>query len=308
MTTRIPPYRACQPTPPPREARTAAMNRNARPKNSVPSPGPAADRAPRSCPGSASAVRNAPAYSAIVPRRRSQTTRKARPAARTATSPSRGSRAAPARRAAAPPKTIEEDPDPRQPRPAILVPAPRPAVGPDRPVGAAAPRSDIALRPSVAADVGRPARVYGPAGSAAVRRARPTSPSRRRSMRRESSSSSTWLNPSRSANRPSGPGAHQFQRPMQPHRRRDEQDADDRRVDEDRDRHADADALDRDRLGEGERREHRDHDQRRAGDHAGGLAPGPRRRTPCCRRSGGTPPGSATGAGPRSPSTGRTGR
>ena len=42
----------------------------------------------------------------------------------------------------------------------------------------------------------------------------------------------------------------------------------------------DADALDRDRVGEGERGEDRDHDQRRAGDHAGrpGQAVGDGRR------------------------------
>ena len=122
-------------------------------------------------------------------------------------------------------------------------------------------------------------------------------------------SSSTWLKPSRSANRPSGPGAHQFHLPEQPHRRRHEQDPDDRRVDE-RPRSpcptpmllivivsARANAANTVTMISG-----------RAGDDAGRLRQALGHRRPCCRRSGGTPPGSATAAGPRSPSTARRAR
>src|SRR4051794_39864654 len=69
--------------------------------------------------------------------------------------------------------------------------------------------------------------------------------------------------PGEKPGRPPVPPAHQT------HRRGHEQDAHDRRVDGDGDRHPDADALDGDDLGEREGGEDRDHDERRSRDDPG---------------------------------------
>src|SRR5688500_1078964 len=107
----------------------------------------------------------------------------------------------------------EEDADPRQLWLAILVATPLPAVASDRPrlarrrLGRARKRLRFAIR-----------RVHSSLLLAACRQAgavagsadSPVSPPEAAAR---SSSSSTWLNPKRSAMRRSGPGAHQFQFP-----------------------------------------------------------------------------------------------
>ena len=64
-------------------------------------------------------------------------------------------------------------------------------------------------------------------------------------------------------------GSHQLQVAHQLHRGRHEHEPHERGVEEDRHRQADADLLDLRDAGQGEDREHDDHDQRGAGDHLG---------------------------------------
>ena len=293
--------------PPPCDARTAATNRNASPKNSVPQPGPSGwpsawivpgsaarrqerpgvegDRAPPQDPDErarrdrprgrprrrAGVVGQRPFERAAAPRtRRGRRRSTAGPGRRSSSGPQRQAQA---RTAGSLGSVLIVHPSLRRRRPGRRVTGGRPPAS-LRPGEAAAPGSaDLAVRPASIA----------------------------------SGSSSAWLNPSRSASRPSGPGAHQFQRPISRIAAGTSRTRMTVASMNDRDRHPDADALDRDRLGQGEGREDDDHDQGRAGDHAGRPATALRRPMPGCRRSGGRPPGSATGAGPRSPSTARTG-
>ena len=65
-------------------------------------------------------------------------------------------------------------------------------------------------------------------------------------------------------------GSHQFQRPMQPHQRRHEQRADDRRVEDDARRETDAELLDVDARARGQHEEREHQDQRGARDELAG--------------------------------------
>ena len=82
----------------------------------------------------------------------------------------------------------------------------------------------------------------------------------------------------RAAAGPATAGIHQFALAEQLHQRRHEHHPHDRRVDEDRRRHADPEQLQEDRAAGDEGEEDGDHDRRRGGDHARGRGPGPRRR------------------------------
>ena len=159
----------------------------------------------------------------------------------------------------------EEDADPRQLRPAVLLATPLPAIDADRPRFGRdrVPSADPVRGPRCPCPPSSSRRAR-PAGSPVARPDCPDAAAR-------SSSSSTWLNPKRSARRPSGPGRPPVPATEQAHRRRHEQHANDGRVQQNCKGHPDADALDGDRLGQRERGEHGDHDQRGAGDHAGRL-------------------------------------
>ena len=107
---------------------------------------------------------------------------------------------------------------------------------------------------------------------------RPGRASQRPRARRIASCSRRYREPStsKSGSRSSSQrGSHQVVSPASPHDRRQEDEADDRRVDQHRGREADAELLDDHEVREGERGEDPDHDHRRAGDDARRAARSP---------------------------------
>ena len=87
------------------------MNRNARPRQSVPTPGPSTTFAAARSSGAASAVMIAPRYSDPIPRLTSHETRNAMPAARNSSDPAVSSAGNSCRRSSSAPNTTRKIPN-----------------------------------------------------------------------------------------------------------------------------------------------------------------------------------------------------